>query len=215
MTALCRYIAADAVRSQRWVAPVLAFLVALLVIDAGGGSVLSMYAAGATALLFASTWLTVTVVNCEEPMQVAITTVNAGSSPAVHGAKLGVGLLGGLILGALALASAPLAVHGWTATDLLYGAIALILAAITGAAFGGVCGRPLIRSRAWAVLAAVALCLAEIVIPSCPPIRQLLVLFGRQHPHDLPATIVLTVVETIVVAGLLFAGTISVARRRD
>ncbi len=193
----------------------LSFLVALLVIDAGGGPVLSMYAAGATALLFASTWLTVTVVNCEEPMQVAITTVNAGSTSAVHGAKLGVGLLGGLVLGGLVFVTAPFAGHGWTAADLLYGAMALILAALTGVAFGGVCSRPLIRSRAWAVLAAVALCLAEIVIPGSPPIRELLLLFGRQHPHDLATTIMLTAVETIVVAGVLLAGTISVARWRD
>ncbi len=88
MIALVRYVATDTLRSQRWVAPLLCFAVIDAIIGAQTGSVLPSYAIGAAALLFITTWLTVVVVNNEDPIQQSITEVCAGSQTQVRVAKL-------------------------------------------------------------------------------------------------------------------------------
>jgi hypothetical protein len=216
MTALARYVARDVLRSQRWVAAALAFVVATIVVDSGGGPLLSTYAACATALLFAATWLTISIVNSEDPAQTPITAVTAGSWRRVQASKIVVALLAALLLAAAAVVVAPV-LTGRTADpgDVGWGACALALTAATGVGFGAVCSRPLIRSRAWALLVAGSLCLAQVVIPDAPPVRQLLVRFGEQHPHDVASAVLVTAAETMVLAGVFLAVGIGLAGPRD
>lgn len=216
MTALARYVARDVLRSQRWVVAAIAFVFASILVDSGGGPLLSTYAGCAAALLFATTWLTISVVNAEDPAQTPITAVTAGSWRRVQASKLAVALLASLLLAAVAMVLA-LVLTGRTANggDVGWGACALALTAVTGVGFGAVCSRPLIRSRAWTFLVAVALCLAQIVVPDAPPVRQLLVRFGEQHPHDLPSAVLVTAVETIVLAGAFLVAGVAFAGPRD
>ena len=79
MIALVRYVGRDTLRSQRWVAPLLCFGAIDAIIGAQSGSVLPSYAIGAAALLFITTWLTVVIVNNEDPIQQSITEVCASA----------------------------------------------------------------------------------------------------------------------------------------
>jgi hypothetical protein len=187
-----------------------------ILVDSGGGPLLSTYAACAAALLFAATWLTISVVNAEDPAQTPITAVTAGSWRRVQASKLVVALLASLLLAVVALVLAPvLTGRAGNPGDVGWGAGALALTAVTGVGFGAVCSRPLIRSRSWAFLAAVSLCLVQIVVPNAPPVRQLLVRFGEQHPHDLPSAVLVTAAETIVLAGAFLAAGVGFSGPRD
>ena len=171
--ALLRYFAADALRAQRWMAPVLLFGISAVVLGAGPGPALPVYGATSAALLPAALWLTVAVINSEDPVQAAITTVTAGSllrarlaqAAVAFGACLPLALLGTawpLITGhpaGLAVAAAGLAAH--------------LLASAAGLAFGSVLSRPVLDRRAWAVVIGAACCLAEVLVPGAPPVGQL------------------------------------------
>lgn len=96
--ALLRYLVADIVRGQRWLAPVLVFLVGMTALDAGGGAVLPDYASTAALLLPVAIWLAIVAGNSEDPVQTAITTVTVGSALRVRLAKLAVAYAGCLVL---------------------------------------------------------------------------------------------------------------------
>ena len=180
--ALLRYFAADALRAQRWMAPVLLFVIAAVVLGAGPGPALPIYGATSAALLPAALWLTVAVINSEDPVQAAVTTVTAGGllrarlarSAVAFGACLPLALLGAawpLVTGhpaGLTVAAAGLAAH--------------VLTSAAGLAFGSVLSRPVLDRRAWAVVIGVACCLAEVLVPGAPPAGQLV------HAFTLPAS---------------------------
>ena len=84
MRALVRYICSDTLRGQRWVAPLLCFVAVDAIASTQNGSVLPTFAITATALLFVATWLTVVIVNNEDPVQQAITESCAGSRTTVR-----------------------------------------------------------------------------------------------------------------------------------
>ena len=216
MKALVRYVGADALRNQHWLAPLLTYLAALAVLDATNGPVRSTYAASAALLVPIATWVTVVVNQSEDPVQTSITVVNAGSDIRVRLAKLVTAGLGCLALVALAMVAPLLTTsHRWSATDLGLGVVAHLLCGGLGVAFGAVCSRPVLRRTAWAVLAAVALCLADVLIPNCPPAHQLLALPASDHPRHVAASLAVTSVETVLVCAVLVAAAVAVAQRRD
>ena len=215
MTALLRYIAADAAGSQRWVAPMLCFLVAMTVLDAGGGSALSCYGSTSAAMLAVAIWLTIAVAGSEDPIQTAVTVVTVGSSVRVRLAKLAAAYAAclPLTLGAVAW---PLLTGGHTASfgDVVAGVVAHLLTAVAGVGFGALLSRPVLRHTAWAVLLGVAIFLAEVAIPDVPPARQLLTLFGADHPHHMAIPIVIISLEALALAALTVFGAHRIARAR-
>ena len=105
--------------------------------------------------------------------------------------------------------------HHWSTVDLAIGVLAHLLCAGLGVAFGALCSRPVLRRTAWSVLAAVALSLGAVLIPNCPPARQLLALLEAGHINHLGARLALTSVETIAVYAVLVAGAVTIAQHRD
>lgn len=210
-----RYVGADALRSQRWVAPLLCFAVIDAIISAQAGSVLPSYAIGAAALLFIATWLTVVVVNNEDPMQQAITEVCAGSPTKVRLSKLAVSYLMAVMLGVLGMV-APTVVSATPAAarEVIAGLGAQTITALMGVTFGALCSRPILRRRSWSVLLGVLLGMATILIPHGPPTRQLLVLFNETGHLALGPPVVLIAAETLLLAGLLTAWSLRLALRR-
>ncbi len=101
MRALVGYVWSDTLRSQSWVAPVLCFGVADAIVSQQTGSVLPTFAITATVLLFVATWLSIVVINSEDPIQQSITVVCAGSQSKVRLAKV---LLAFLVAAALGIA---------------------------------------------------------------------------------------------------------------
>jgi hypothetical protein len=201
MRALVRYLAIDTFRSQRWVAPVLTFGAFVAIVCAQSGSVLPTYAISAAALLFIATWLCIVVVNNEDPIQQSITSVCAGSRYRVRMAKLLVAFLIAITLGIVGMIAPPLVSSGGvTGVDLLAGLAAQVLTALAGVALGALCSRPLIVRRAWSVLIGAGVCLATVIIPHCPPTRQLLVLFNRSGQFALGVPVLVIAVETLAIS---------------
>jgi hypothetical protein len=201
MRALTHYLAVDTFRSQRWVAPVLTFGAIVAIASAQSGDVLPTYAITAAALLFIATWLSIVVVNNEDPIQQSITSVCTGNQYRVRIAKLLVAFVMAMALGVVGLIAAPLASSsGVTGVELLAGFAAQLLTALTGVALGALCSRPLIVKRSWSVLLGAGVCLATVIVPHCPPTRQLLVLFNRSGEFALGLPVLVIALETLAIS---------------
>jgi hypothetical protein len=215
MIALVRYVSRDTLRSQGWVAPLLCFAAIDAIIGAQTASVLPSYAISAAALLFITTWLTVAVVNNEDPIQQTITEVCSGNPTKVRISKLGVSLLISITVGILGMV-APTVIAGSPATAgmITAGVCAQIITASTGVAFGALCSRPIISRRSWSVSLGVLLGMATVLIPHGPPTRQLLVLFNETGHDILGPPVLLIGTETLLLAGFVTAWSVRFARRR-
>ncbi len=216
MRALVRYNAAEVLRGQRWLAPLLAYAALLAVVDATNGSLRSTYAASAVLLVPIACWVTVVVNQSEDPAQTAITVTNAGSRTRVWLAKLVTAAAGCMVLVLAALVAPAFARSaGWTATTFGLGVAAFLACAAFGVALGAVCSPPVVRCPAWAVLAAVSLSLLDVVIPGAPPSRQVLSQLGSEPPRHLTLPVLLTLIETIAVSTVLIVAATWLANRRD
>lgn len=215
MTALLRYLLADALRAQRWVAPAVTFLAAVAVIDVGGGSALSCYGATSAALMAVGLWSTIAILSSEDPIQTAITVAIVGSPLRVLLAKLLTAYIACLPLALLGVLW-PLVVGGHSADAAAVGAglAAHLVTALTGVGFGALLSRPVLRHTAWAVLIGIMVCIAELVIPDFPPARQLLEVLGADHPHGLGLSLTLIAAQAIALAAIAIAGAQRIARSR-
>lgn len=213
--ALLRCLAADAIRAQRWAAPVLVFLMAVVVLSAAPGPALPVYAATSTVLLPCALWLTVVVLNSEDPAQAAVTTGTAGGLLRVRLAGLVVAGLIGLPL-ALAGTAWPVITSHWGRDIVLAGLAAHLLTLLAGLAFGSVLSRPVLSRRAWAVMAGACFCLAEIVIPGAPPARQIISAFtvAPGGSHGLAGPLALAAAETLAMSAALIGAGYALARSR-
>ena len=216
MTALIRYLAADAVRSQRWTAPLLGYAVAVAIIaPSDAAPLLPTMTMSAAALLPAALWLTVVVNHAEDPVQTHITGVTIGSLTRARLAKLATAYLGCLLLTGLSLAWALTSTDDPITVPLLaVGLLAYLICALAGVALGAVISRPILPRIGATVLAGVGICLAELLIPRVPPMHPLLTSFGDHPPANPWPTIVITAAETIplAVAAILAAGWVARAR---
>lgn len=188
MIALVRYQLAATLHSQRYLPPVLLYLISLGVLtSAGSGPLAPVYALTSGALFVCGTWLTIVLVNVPHPVQRAITVVHArGQVP----------MLIGTVLAALAscavLAVAGLGVpvvtgqHQVTSGALAVGGLAALTCACTGIAAGLVCSRLVIRRPGYALFVALALVLALLLVHGLPPVNLLLhMLAGASQPAGL------------------------------
>ena len=215
MIAVCRYVAADTLRSLRWVAPVLIFFLFTGINDASAGTVLPTYAASASVMFFVAIWVTVLVCNTESPIQEDITAVTVGGRGRVRIAKIIVAYSGCLVLSALAVIVPPLVTNSLTSSaQVLTGVIAHGVTVLFGVAIGALCSRPIVERTAWAVLVGAVVGLADIVIPNGPPIRQLLVLLNETRPRHLVALVLLIAVETVAICSVIVWSSLRIMRAR-
>lgn len=216
MKALLRYVSSDILRGQRWVAPLLCFAAVDAIAAAQNGSALPTFALTATALLFIGTWLTVVIVNNEDPIQQAITESCAGSRARVRISKLLFSFVVTATIGVLGMI-APVVVSdsGVTLKDIGAGVSAQLIMSVAAVGLGAVCSRPIIRRRAWSFLLGVLVCLATILIPSGPPTRQLLVLFNKTGSFALGLPVALIALETLVLGALAIVVSFRVSLRRS
>jgi hypothetical protein len=214
--ALLRYLGADVVRSQRWVAPLLAFLGGVAIFNVAGGPLRTTYADTATLLLAVSVWHTVAVVNSEDATQAAITAVTIGGDTRLRLGKLVTAWLGCGVLTAVALLW-PLVAHSYTgratAADVAAGAVAHLLVAGFGVAVGSFGMRAVLPRVGWTVLFATGIGLADVLVPHAPPARHILELFDRPGGHA--AGLLAVAASTAVLVAGLVATSLAVARRRS
>lgn len=218
MTALVRYTAADALRAQRWVAPTLVFLAAVALFNSDAGALLTTYADTTACLLPVAAWLTVAVVDGEDPVQTAIVTATVGSDILVRLVKLLTAYLACIPL--IAVATAWPLVAGDYRDPLRPGQIAAgvaahLIVALAGVAFGSVATKAVTRRTGWAVLLGVALCLADVTAWRDTPLRQILTAFDRDHPAHLAGSLATAAVETLAIAATFVGVAATIARRRS
>jgi hypothetical protein len=214
--ALLRYSLSDTFDTQRWVGPVVSLGVIVAVVSAQNGTLLPTYAILATALLFVGTWLTVVVVNNEDPIQQTITEACAGSRAKVRLAKLLFSFLFCTTLGVLAMVP-PVFVSsdGVRLSALVAGVCAQAIAALAAVALGALCSRPIVRRHAWSVLLGTLVCLGTILTPDGVPSRQLLVLFNKTGQFALGVPILLIGLETLAICVLAIAASLRLSSARS
>jgi len=217
MIALLRYLAADALRSQRWTAPLLGFAVAVAIIaPSDAAPLLPTMTMSAAALLPAALWLTVVVNHSEDPVQTHITGVTIGSLTRTRLAKLALAYLGCVLLTGLALVWVLTSTNDRITVGLLgIGVLAHLLCALAGVALGAVISRPVLPRIGVTVLAGVGIFLAELLIPHAPPIHPLLTSFTDHPPVNPWPTLGWVAAETIPLAAAAILAAHLVARAKS
>jgi hypothetical protein len=215
MIGLLRYSWTDAIRSRRWVAPTLLFLGIEAVLSAPAGGVLPTYGGVAVLALFIAIWFAVIVSNNEDPVQFAVTSVTAGSVAKVRIAKLAIALFGASVLGMLGIIPPALITSSpVSARDVVYGLGAVLATSVAGVAIGAMCVRPIIKQSSWSVICGAGAGFVTILIPNCPPTRQIMVLFSSTTA-DIGRGVVFAVLEAVVLAAILITAAIAIAWRRS
>ncbi|GAA1609898.1 hypothetical protein [Actinoplanes couchii] len=218
MVALIRYQLAAVVHGQRYVAPLLFFGIVLTVFTVNDGGLLTnTYVVSASTLLISMCWLTVTIVNHEDPVRRSIQSVTAGGAGRVLAAEMLLALLSGVVLLGFGLAfPILLGQHRWGGADLAAGALAQLNCAVTGIAIGVVCSRLVVPRPGWSLLLALVVVIAVPLIPGLPPVNPVLTMMSGTRPaaEMLPTLTVHLAVSILVAAGCV-ALTRHVASRHD
>jgi len=217
---LVRYTAAVMLHSQRYLPPVLLFLIGMgtFARDAGIEPAVPIFASMTAVAFVCAAWLTVAVATAEDPVQRAITSVNAGRSwpQLVAVAVVVVATFAVLIVPLLAL-PVVLGNRGLGLADLVVGTMALLTGACTGAAVGLPTSRLVIRRRGAALLATLLLLMVFLLVRGLPPVNTLVTLLSEEGAN--PTSMLLPgfgylALAVAVLAGSV-AGTQAIVSRRD
>ncbi|MEU9179034.1 ABC transporter [Streptomyces sp. NPDC048550] len=156
MTGLLRYQCALLLRSQRWIGPLVVYAAFLAAGVRPGDPLLDSLGFAAAGLVPLTVWL-VRVCVTNEPDAARDCAAAAAGPVRVHAAALLVALGGALLAGALGTVVVLLIGNPGRRVEpqdaALAGALAVLACALTGAAVGALCSRPLLRSTGLAVLA--------------------------------------------------------------
>lgn len=198
MTALVALRFKTLLLSQRYLAPLLAFLAVTAIFCTGdSGPILPTYALMCGLVIATSTWITMTIVNLEGSVLRDVTIVSSGGSRTrvvASAAMLAAAI--GVLLTVLAVTLPLLSSHDATAADLHDGALAALSAAITGVAVGMLCSRLVIERAGYGLVTAVLLVFALLRL-NVPPVGHLL----RQLSATPPSSgLLLALVSDIVIA---------------
>jgi hypothetical protein len=176
VSALYRYLLTSVLLSQRYLPPTLIFLAAMAVgTTSDNGPLQASYSFCVLAMLVCTTWLTVSIVNHEDPTQRKITLVMIGSSLRVLTITVAVVITWCVPLLVIGLVY-PIVTgkHVVTAADLAVGAAAQLGAAMIGIAIGLLCSRLVIPRIGVAMLTAAAAILAVLLLRWISPIRPIM-----------------------------------------
>ncbi|MFR9725572.1 hypothetical protein ACL02R_19710 [Streptomyces sp. MS19] len=215
MTAVARYALADYLRTQRCLPPLVAYLGFLAVFHAFPGQVLPGYGASAAALVPVGAWLTLSLLNAEDPLQGAITLVNARGRRRVLTGKLCAALACLLVLTAAALLW-PLAAggHARFPADPATGLVAHVTCGLAAMAVATCCARPVLERQGYAFSTAVLLCLAVLVSRPLSPANRTIRLLGAAPPGPSAAQTLPLALWALTLVALSAALVLRLARHR-
>ncbi|TNC27305.1 hypothetical protein [Amycolatopsis alkalitolerans] len=210
---MIRYQLALLGHSQRWLPPSFAFVVVLAILYPDAGApVMPEFAVSAGALTVVACWLTIALIDAEDPVQRLITRVHARGLSR---------LFGGVVVAVLACCAALTVVSltwssmrhgGEPAGDLEFGVLAHLAGACTGLAIGLPCSRLLLPRIGYTVLTALAALVVVLLVRWIPLLNPLL----RAMSSDTPAAgpMVLSVVSSVLVLAVSATGVAYVHQRR-
>jgi hypothetical protein len=208
VSALYRYLLTSVLLSQRYLPPTLIFLAAMAVgTTSDNGPLQSSYSFCVLAMLVCTTWLTVSIVNHEDPTQRKITLVMIGSSLRVLTMTVAVVITWCVPLLVIGLVY-PIVTgkHAVTAADLAVGAAAQLGAAMVGIATGMLCSRLVIPRIGVAMLTAAAAILAVLLLRWISPIRPIMTVLSDEKSaaaNAVPLTLLAALSAILLAAAVL------------
>ena len=220
MTPLLTYLARDIARSQRYLPPVLAYLLVAAVVFGGDpGTALPAYSIVAVVLYPVGAWVAVTCANAEDPVLRAVTVVSAGGWRKVGAAVTALASVVVVVLAVLGTVI-PAIIHRYSVAEMSAGVSGQLIAGLAGVVLGVLCGRPVVHKIGISALTVVIVVLVTFASGKIPPVGAVIGLLSQadhglvasQHPGwvlggDLAIVLVLLVGATLVAA--------EVGRRRD
>jgi hypothetical protein len=176
LPALIRYYLAATVHGQRYLAPLLFDLAVLSVFTINdAGPLIGSYVVSAASLLLTSCWLTVTIVNLEDPVRRAITLVAAGGAMRVLAAEAGLAVLAGVaLIGVGTVFPIVSGSHIVTWDDVVVGILAQVTTAAVGIAVGLLCSRLVVPRPGYSLILALVVIVAVPLTPGLPPVHSML-----------------------------------------
>lgn len=220
MIPLVRYTVAVMVHSQRFLPPVLLFLICIGTFghDAGTEPVIPIFAPMTAVAFVCAAWLTVGLATAQDPVQRAITAVATGRSwPQLVAVVLVVLATFAVLIVVLLALPVVLGNRGTGAMELLVGALALLTGAGFGAAVGLPTSRLVIRRAGYALLATLVLLMVFLLIRGLPPVNTLVMLLTEEGTE--PADMVLPEVAYLLLTAAVLAGSVAATHaivvRRD
>lgn len=218
MISLVRYTLATVLLSQRYLPPVLLFVVLLAVFTSNdNGSLLPVYAFGSAAVFACGTWLTIVTVDAEDPTQRSITVVNAGGIGRVLAASTAVAFAGCTLFSVIGLLYPLVTGHHPLGVGVLaVGLIAELAGGCSGVAVGLLCSRLVIRQAGWSVLTALAATIALLLIPGMPPMNRVFhLMVNENRPGAVLPQVALFGVLSVAMVAVSVAVTRFVTLHRD
>ena len=218
MGPLIRYLLAALVHGQRYIAPLLLFIVALCIFTINdGGALTNTYVLSAGSLLITMCWLTVTIVNHEDPVRRSMSVVNAGGSGRLLLAETLLALLIGAVLIVVGTIFPILSGnHVWTHADVEVGVLAQLTAVCAGTAVGLLCSRLVVPRPGYSLLLALVVVMALPLTPGLPPINPMLRLMSSAAPPaDQLAELAGHLAVAVVLLAACAAATRLIAERRS
>ncbi|NIH86244.1 hypothetical protein [Amycolatopsis granulosa] len=181
---MIRYQLALLAHSQRYLPPVLAYLVLLAVLyNDPTAPVLPEFAVSGGGLTVVSCWLTIALVDAEDPVQRLITLVHARRLSTVLGGIVAAAGLCCAALTALSLVWAALVHDSLPGAVLVDGVLAHAACAAAGIALGLPCSRLLLPRIGYTVLAALTLLGLVLLVRWVPVINPMLRALAAPGTH--------------------------------
>ncbi|MEV6905508.1 hypothetical protein [Amycolatopsis sp. NPDC051071] len=205
MLAMTRYYLALLGHSQRYLPAILAYLALNTVLYTDPKSpLLPQYGISAGSLLVVSCWLTIAMLDIEDPVQRLITFSHARRRRSVLGGATLAVFGCAVVLTLVTLAWSGIRSGGFPIGTLAIGAATHLVCTLFGIAIGLPCSRLLIPRVGWSVLAAIFALAAVLLVKWLPLANPLLRALTSQQPPGGP----LAVAVVAAIAGLLVSVTV-------
>lgn len=213
---MIRYLLADLFKSQRWLPPVFVYLAATAILYGGDpGTPLPPYGVSAMMLFPLAAWLTVVLVNNEDPVQRHVTLAAVGGWRRLLASLVGAAaVLNGVLVLLATFVPAVIHHHPYALSDVVLGFVAHVISAVTGIGLGVLCARPIIPTTGWSLVAVVGVSLVVLAVANrLPPVGAMAHLLF--DPAPVPALAVAVQVAVAIVVGVACVGVAyRVGRRR-
>ncbi|GHF58184.1 hypothetical protein FHX82_000273 [Amycolatopsis bartoniae] len=211
---MIRYQLALLGHSQRWLPPSLLFAVLMGILYADPGSqILPQFAVSAGALTVVACWLTVALVDAEDPVQRLITRVHARRLSTVLGGIVGAVFACCVLLTVLPLAWSTVTFHGNSPGALGVGALAHFAGAATGIAIGLPCSRLLVPRIGYTVLIAPVALVVVLLVRQLPLLNPMLRALTSDTASAAPLALALATSAALLLLSATAVG--AVTRRRS
>lgn len=207
MIALVKYLVADILRGQRYLAALLVYSAVLAMLYTGdAGASLPAYA-GSCALIFpVAAWFAVVFASAEDPIQRSVTVVAAGGWGRVLSA---VAALTVVVVAVLALLATWWPVltnpHPYTVSDVVVGYAAHLVCGLNGAGVGLLLARPVIARSGHTFLWVTAVVVVTFAVGRATPVGVVLEFLADQRV-SVPALAFSGVFALVLLAAAVVVG---------